>query len=132
MSFGKVARRLRRACGKIMTTMTGCVFCRIVGRQQPARVLYEDEFCVAFEDVNPRAPVHALVVPRKHIATLNDSRETDDPLLGRLLRVAARVAGDKGLSGFRTVINTNAEAGQTVYHLHVHVLGGRTMRWPPG
>jgi histidine triad (HIT) family protein len=112
--------------------MPECLFCKIASRELPARVVHEDELCVAFEDVNPKAPVHVLVVPRKHIATLDDSTENDEGLLGHLLVVAKRVAKDKGLSGFRTVINTSAEAGQTVFHLHLHVLGGRTMRWPPG
>ncbi len=115
-----------------MTITNGCIFCRIVSRDQPARLLHEDDICVAFEDISPKAPVHALIVPRKHIPTLKDIEATDENLLGHLLRVAAHVAESKGLSGFRTVINTNAEAGQTVFHLHVHVLGGRTMRWPPG
>ncbi len=95
-------------------------------------MIYQDDECIAFEDVHPKAPVHALVVPRKHIATLADSVEEEQKLLGHLLMVAARVAEKKGIRSFRTVINTNAEAGQTVFHLHIHVLGGRLMRWPPG
>jgi histidine triad (HIT) family protein len=94
-----------------MTRVPACIFCRIVAREQP---------------------VHVLVVPRKHIATLKDSAPEDEALLGHLLLIAARAARDKGLSGFRTVINTDAEAGQTIFHLHVHVMGGRSMRWPPG
>jgi len=112
--------------------MPGCVFCQIIAGQRPAALLYEDDRCVAFEDVNPRAPVHVLVVPRKHIPTLQDGSEEDEGLLGHLMRVSSQVAGEKGVGSFRTVINTNSEAGQTIYHLHVHVLGGRAMRWPPG
>jgi histidine triad (HIT) family protein len=127
-----VVRRFLHACRKIMTTTSECLFCQIIARERPARLVYEDADCVAFEDVNPKAPLHVLVVPRKHIPTLKDGAREDEGLLGRLLLVAGRVAKDMGLNSFRTVINTNAEAGQTIYHLHVHVLGGRTMRWPPG
>ena len=119
---------------KGMMKVTGCVFCRIASHQSPAKSLYEDDRCIALEDIHPRAPVHVLVIPKKHIASLNDDLDGDEPLLGHLLNVAARTARDKGIdrSGFRTVINTNAEAGQTVFHLHVHVMGGRIMGWPPG
>lgn len=118
---------------KGMMKMLGCVFCQIAERKKPAAIHYEDEQCVVFQDIHPKAPVHFLVVPRRHIASLNDEGH-DEALLGHLLAVAARVAREKGVagSGFRTVINTNAEAGQTVFHLHVHVLGGRILRWPPG
>lgn len=114
--------------------MKGCIFCGIAEGERPARVCHEDEQCVAFHDIHPQAPVHILVVPRRHIASLNAARAEDEALLGHLLRVAAQLAGENGIaaSGFRTVINTNAEAGQSVYHLHVHLLGGRGMRWPPG
>ncbi len=115
-----------------MTKGFGCVFCRIIDREQSASVVYEDDRCVAIEDLNPKAPVHALVMPRKHLATLADAVEEDEGLLGHLMLVAARVAMDKGIHSFRAIVNTNAEAGQTIYHLHVHVLGGRVMRWPPG
>jgi histidine triad (HIT) family protein len=114
--------------------MKGCIFCGIAEGERPAGVCHEDEQCVAFHDIHPQAPVHILVVPRRHIASLNAARPEDEALLGHLLRVAAQLAGEHGIaaSGFRTVINTNAEAGQSVYHLHVHLLGGRRMRWPPG
>ena len=114
--------------------MFGCIFCQIAAREKPGKILHEDGSCVAFEDINPKAPVHFLVIPRKHLASLNESVQEDEPLLGHLLSVAARLAQEKGIdgTGFRTVINTNAEAGQTVFHLHVHVLGGRILRWPPG
>lgn len=112
--------------------MFGCAFCRIIAGELPAQLLYQDSRCVAFQDANPQAPVHILVVPKKHTASLN--QDLEEELLGHLLAIAARVAKEKGIdgSGYRTVINTNAEAGQTVFHLHVHVLGGRIMGWPPG
>lgn len=109
-----------------------CLFCRIVSGEIPAKIVGEDADCVAFRDVNPQAPVHVLVIPRTHVATLNDA--SDAALVGKLHRMAARIAAQEGLAerGYRTVINTNAEAGQTVFHLHVHLLGGRSMAWPPG
>jgi len=114
--------------------MMGCVFCRIAAHERPARILYEDDHCVAFQDVNPKAPVHVLVIPRRHIESMNDMEPGDESVLGRLLTVAARVAQEMGIAGtgFRTVINTGTDAGQTVFHLHLHVLGGRGMSWPPG
>ena len=117
-----------------MTTRQDCIFCKIVAGEIPAAKIFEDERAVAFRDLNPQAPTHALVIPRAHIASLADAGDGDEALLGHLLRVAARVARDEGHAegGFRTVINTGAEAGQTVFHLHVHVLGGRKLTWPPG
>jgi histidine triad (HIT) family protein len=114
--------------------MSGCIFCRIASHQAAARILFEDGECLAFEDLHPKAPVHVLVIPKKHIAGLNADLGGEEPLLGRLLAAAARVAKEKGIdaTGFRTVINTNAEAGQTIFHLHLHVMGGRAMKWPPG
>ncbi len=111
-----------------------CLFCRIAEKKTPARIIYEDEACVAFEDIAPQAPVHVLVVPRRHIATTLELKEEDGPLIGHLFRVANRIAGDKQVAGrgFRLVMNTNAEAGQSVYHIHLHLLGGRRMHWPPG
>jgi len=119
---------------KGMMKMFGCIFCQVAAGQKPGKIVCEDDQCVAFEDIHPKAPVHVLVIPRKHIATLNDDLAGDEPLLGHLLSVAARVAKMKGIdrSGYRTVINTNAEAGQTVFHVHLHVLGGRRLAWPPG
>jgi len=113
--------------------MTGCIFCRIAAREIPASIVYEDERAVAFADTNPKAPVHLLVIPRRHITSLNDPVEDAD-LLGHLLAVSAQVARENKVdgTGFRTVINTNADAGQSVFHLHVHVLGGRVLGWPPG
>jgi histidine triad (HIT) family protein len=119
---------------KGMMKMLGCLFCQIAAHEKPAKLIYEDEQCVAFQDIRPKAPVHVLVIPRKHISSLNGSEPADEPLLGHLLAVAARVAKEKGIdgSGYRTIVNTNAEAGQTVFHLHVHVMGGRRLGWPPG
>ena len=117
-----------------MMKMFGCIFCQVAAHKKPATILHEDEQCVVFRDINPKAPVHLLVVPRKHIPSLNENLEGDKALLGHLLTVAAGVARDQGIdgTGYRTVINTNAEAGQTVFHLHIHILGGRIFRWPPG
>ncbi len=111
-----------------------CLFCRIVEGGIPAEIIYTDEQAIAFSDVNPQAPVHLLVIPRQHIASLNEASQTDQATLGHLLRVAAQVAKDNSLSasGYRTVINTGAGAGQSVFHLHLHVLGGRALNWPPG
>jgi len=114
--------------------MCGCLFCKIAAHEIPTSILYEDDQCVVFEDINPQAPVHLLAIPKKHITSLNDACDEDRDMLGHLLGVAARVAKEKKIdgSGYRTVINTNAEAGQTVFHLHVHILGGRILNWPPG
>jgi histidine triad (HIT) family protein len=108
------------------------IFGRILRGEIPCDQVYADEQCLAFRDVAPQAPVHILVIPRQPIARLDQAREDQEALLGHLLLVAAKVARQEGLSGFRTVINTGAEAGQTVFHLHVHVLGGRELAWPPG
>jgi len=113
---------------------SGCIFCQIAGGERAAKVYYEDEHCLAFQDVNPQAPTHILVIPRRHLILLNSALPEDEALLGHLLRVAAQMAKEKGIegTGFRVVINTNAAAGQSVFHLHLHLIGGRTMRWPPG
>lgn len=109
-----------------------CLFCRIVRGEVPAKIVAETDECVAFRDINPQAPVHVLVIPREHVASLNEAR--DPALVGRLALVAADIAKREGIaeSGYRTVINTNASAGQTVFHIHLHLLGGRRMEWPPG
>ena len=113
--------------------METCIFCRILEHQAPAQVIYEDEWVVAIEDIHPQAPVHLLVIPRQHVPSLNDAAE-DEPLLGHLLRVAAQLARERQLEkkGYRTVINHGTWAGQSVAHLHLHVLGGRVFHWPPG
>lgn len=111
-----------------------CIFCRIVSGEIPSRRVFEDDQAVAFEDLNPQAPTHVLVVPRKHLATLLEASGDDERLLGHLQRVATGIARDRGLDarGFRVVTNCLADAGQTVFHLHVHLLGGRLFSWPPG
>jgi histidine triad (HIT) family protein len=114
--------------------MSGCLFCGIVNKEITATIVYEDEHIVAFNDINPQAPTHVLLVPRRHIATLNDLQPGDDQIVGELVRRAAAIAKSKGFSegGYRTVFNTNREAGQTVFHIHLHLLGGRSLHWPPG
>ena len=114
--------------------MSDCLFCKIIAREIPGSIVYEDDRVVAFNDINPQAPTHVLVVPKRHIATLNDLTGDDDQIVGELVRRAAAIADERGLSagGFRTVFNTNREAGQTVFHIHLHLLGGRRMHWPPG
>ncbi len=111
-----------------------CLFCRIIAGEIPGELLHQDDHCVVLRDLNPQAPLHALVIPREHLESLDDASQKDETLLGHLLRIAARVANDQGHaeSGYRTVINTGAGAGQSVFHLHVHVLAGRPMNWPPG
>jgi histidine triad (HIT) family protein len=110
------------------------IFSKIIAREIPARIVYEDGLCVAFHDVNPQAPVHVLVIPKRDLARVAASTEADQPLLGHLLYVAQLVANQEGLhdSGFRLVINNGRDGGETVPHLHVHLLGGRPMQWPPG
>jgi len=114
--------------------MSDCLFCRIIAKKTPAKIIYDEEDVTAFEDVNPQAPVHTLIVPKKHLSTTLDITEEDNELIGRLFMVANRVAMEKGIAerGFRLVMNTNPEAGQSVYHIHLHLLGGRPMHWPPG
>ena len=111
-----------------------CIFCQVVAGEIPADIIYTDDRAVAFRDINPQAPVHALVIPREHLDSLDDAAASDETTLGHLLRVAARVANEQGLSesGYRTIINTGAGAGQSVFHLHLHVVGGRPLSWPPG
>jgi histidine triad (HIT) family protein len=111
-----------------------CLFCKIAQQQIPATIIYQDEHVVAFRDISPQAPVHALVIPRRHITTLNDLQPTDADLLGRMIIAAQQIAAQDGIaeSGFRLAMNCNSDGGQTVYHIHLHVLGGRAMHWPPG
>lgn len=114
--------------------MSDCIFCKIAGKQIPAKVVHEDDRCLAFDDINPQAPVHALVIPKRHAASLAELTEADAGLLGHLMLTAAALAKQKGVadSGYRVVVNTGRHGGQTVFHLHLHVLGGRHMTWPPG
>ena len=115
-------------------TTKDCVFCRIASGAIPAQLLHQDEICVAFRDLHPQAPVHVLVVPKRHVATLLEARHEGAEWLGHLHRTAAEVAESSGLatSGFRVVVNCGADGGQSVWHLHLHVLGGRRLAWPPG
>jgi histidine triad (HIT) family protein len=114
--------------------MQNCIFCLITEHHLPSKTIYEDEQVMAFEDANPQAPVHILVVPRKHMTSLTEAAAEDEPLLGHLLTVAARIAHEHGIDtkGFRTVLNTGSWAGQSIFHVHLHLLGGRTFQWPPG
>ena len=114
--------------------MSDCLFCKIVAKTIPAQVVHEDDHTLAFDDIHPQSPVHTLVIPKKHVASVQDLGEADQTLLARLLLTCTKVAKDKGLadSGFRFVANTGRDGGQTVFHLHFHVMGGRHMGWPPG
>lgn len=111
-----------------------CLFCKMVERDVPADIVYEDEHVLAFNDINPQAPTHVLVIPKKHIATLNDLNESDLEIVGRLQYVAAKLAKQNGFAedGYRVVMNCNKLGGQTVYHIHMHLLGGREFTWPAG
>lgn len=114
--------------------MSDCLFCSVVAKTIPAKVVHEDDHTLAFDDIHPQAPVHTLVIPKRHVASIQDLGEADQALLAQLLLTCTKVANDKGLadSGFRLVANTGRQGGQTVFHLHFHVLGGRHMAWPPG
>ena len=112
--------------------MSETIFSKIIDREIPADIIYEDDLCLAFKDVNPQAPTHFLVIPKKPIPKLSDAEQGDKELLGHLLLVAGQVAGEQGLEDFRLNVNNGAGASQTVFHLHVHVLGGRPVSWPPG
>jgi histidine triad (HIT) family protein len=114
--------------------MADCLFCKVIAHEIPAQIVHEDEDLVAFRDINPQAPLHALIVPRRHIATLNDLQAADDGLVGSMFRRAAALAKEHGYAerGYRTVFNCNREAGQSVFHIHLHVLAGRPLSWPPG
>ncbi|HEY3234275.1 MAG TPA: histidine triad nucleotide-binding protein [Polyangiaceae bacterium] len=120
-------------CALYPEAMEDCLFCKIVEKKIPAKIVYEDERSVAFSDINPQAPTHILVVPRAHIPTINDVGPAEEPLIGHLFKVASELAGVAGFGdrGYRTVINCGPEAGQSVYHVHLHLLGGRPMGWPP-
>jgi histidine triad (HIT) family protein len=111
-----------------------CLFCRIIAGEIPSSRVYEDHELFAFNDINPQAPMHVLVVPKTHVATLNDLNAAHDGLVGSMIRRGAAIAAERGFAeaGYRTVFNCNAGAGQTVFHIHLHVLGGRSFHWPPG
>jgi histidine triad (HIT) family protein len=114
--------------------MSDCLFCRIIAGEIPGTIVFQDETLVAFRDINPQAPLHVLIIPKRHIASLNDLSDADDALVGSMIRRAAALAKEHGYSegGYRTVFNTNREAGQTVFHIHLHLLAGRRLTWPPG
>ncbi|WP_428609717.1 histidine triad nucleotide-binding protein [Sedimenticola sp.] len=114
--------------------MSDCLFCKMVTGEIAPDVVYEDDDVLAFRDINPQAPTHVLIVPKRHISTLNDLEPDDARLIGQLSLAAARVAAQEGVAdaGYRTLINTNREGGQVVFHIHMHLMGGRRMGWPPG
>ncbi|MEO8338694.1 MAG: histidine triad nucleotide-binding protein [Nitrospirota bacterium] len=114
--------------------MSECIFCKIAERTIPAVLVYEDDMVVAFDDVNPQAPTHTLVIPRKHVGSIAELQDSDVELLGRLMLAGNKIAKLKGIAdaGYRFVVNTGPHGGQSVFHLHLHVLGGRHMAWPPG
>lgn len=114
--------------------MADCLFCKVIAGEIPGNFVHKDELLVAFNDINPQAPLHVLIVPRRHIATLNDLSVEDDGLVGAMFRRAAALAKEHGYDqrGYRTVFNCNREAGQTVFHIHLHLLAGRGLTWPPG
>jgi histidine triad (HIT) family protein len=116
-----------------MTEAPDTLFSKIIRREIPADIVYEDELAIAFRDVHPQAPVHILIIPKKPISKLADAEPVDQALLGHLLLTVQRIAAQEGLThGYRTVINTGEDGGQTVFHLHIHLLGGRALAWPPG
>lgn len=111
--------------------MTHCLFCKIINKEIPSNILYENDFALAFNDINPQAPVHILLIPKKHFDSI--AEVNDEVLLGKLMILAAKIAGDQNLeNGYRIVINKGSDGGQTVFHLHIHILGGRQLSWPPG
>ena len=114
--------------------MSDCLFCKIRDGDIPADIIFENDDVLAFNDVNPQAPLHVLIIPRKHISTVNDMTTGDEVIMGKLFSAAKQLAAEKGVSddGYRLVVNCNEKAGQTVFHIHMHLLGGRDMSWPPG
>ncbi len=113
---------------------TNCIFCKIINREIPSKIVYEDEDVLGFYDINPQAPVHVLIIPKKHIPSLAEIKESDQMLLGKLIYTASNLSKKLAISedGYRLVINTNRDAQQTVFHIHLHLIGGRPMSWPPG
>jgi len=112
--------------------MSDCLFCKIINGDIPADIIYQDDDVLAFNDISPQAPVHFLVIPKKHIATANHLHEADAALVGKLYLAAQKILAEKNQDSYRLVMNCNEQAGQTVFHIHLHVLAGRDMRWPPG
>ena len=115
-------------------SLESCLFCKMMRKEIPATFVYEDDRMFVLNDINPQAPMHVLIIPRRHVATLNELASGDDALVGEMVRRAAAIAAENGYAqrGYRTVFNCNADAGQTVFHIHLHVLGGRSFTWPPG
>ena len=115
-------------------TSNDCLFCKIIDGDIPADIVFESDTAIAFRDINPQAPTHVLIIPRKHIATINDVEPDDHEIIGSLYAAAAKIAGEEGFAddGYRAVMNCNEAAGQTVFHIHLHLLGGRALTWPPG
>lgn len=111
-----------------------CLFCKIISKEIKSNIIYQDNECIAFDDINPQAPVHFLIIPKKHIPTILDIEEDDSKLIGHLFSVANKLAKEKNIdaNGFRLVMNCNPDSGQVIYHIHLHVFGGRKMSWPPG
>lgn len=114
--------------------MSEDLFLKIIDREIPADIVYEDDEVLAFNDINPQAPVHVLIIPKRHIRTLNDVQDSDERILGKLMNVASKLAAERGVAddGYRVVMNCNRGAGQSVFHIHLHLLGGRSFGWPPG
>ena len=114
--------------------MTDCLFCKIRDGEIPADIIYQDDDVMAFNDVNPQAPTHLLIIPKKHLSTVNDVEQADETMMGKLFSAAKKIAAENGINdgGYRLVVNTNEQAGQTVFHIHMHFLAGRIMTWPPG
>ncbi len=114
--------------------MTDCLFCKIRDGEIPADIIYQDDDVLAFNDVNPQAPTHLLIIPKKHLSTVNDVEQADETMMGKLFSAAKKIAAENGINdgGYRLVVNTNEQAGQTVFHIHMHFLAGRIMTWPPG
>ena len=114
--------------------MSDCLFCKIVTGDIQSEKVFENDHVIGFQDLNPQAPTHVLVIPKKHVSTINDLQDEDKALVGEMYMAARQIAADQGLAekGYRTVMNCNEEAGQTVFHIHLHLLGGRRMKWPPG
>ena len=114
--------------------MIDCIFCKIINREIPIQMMYEDDQVIAFNDIQPQAPIHVLIIPREHIATLNDLTEEHTELIGHMIQIAKKLAKELGIGekGYRVLMNCNQHGGQAVYHLHLHLLGGRQMQWPPG
>lgn len=117
-----------------MGSSDDCLFCKILAGDIPADIIFESDNVIAFRDINPQAPTHALIIPRRHVATINDLDDGDESLVGDLFLAAKKIAADEGIAdaGYRVAMNCNEAAGQTVFHLHLHLLGGRRLAWPPG